>query len=594
MADFIVSDSGAEYTSIAAAYQAAAAQARATGQSQNVVVKFGEYDEDLTMDTDGVNLIAFNASTGVQPIINGTVTFNLGPVAYVTSQKVASIISFKIQKVRFLGSNYQNLQLSGCDVGSIADPAVVLNNTGSVSQPRALLSTLTATNSILASLSSSPAVQVTNGYFKGTKVTINGLFSGQSMFVNATTGTNALVGIGVSDAQIVGQIRMEYVSTPTYTTLNLSKSQVTVSGSSFSPIYVSNGKAKLSSVILSNPEARYMVYSTPTSVVAYNNISVPANSAAPPSPDIPRYRIGPDTTGAVVLNDSKGRLVSVAGTHDGQVLRWNQTKSKWEASNSTTSLSFETNDVAFGSAGTLNFKSSMAVSGAVNSGTATVELQLASPPVLVTTTPYQMDLSYRAFYFDSPSEVTINLPSASELDQQFVFFKNLTSNAVTIVPDGGDLIDGQSSFQIKNQYDGTLLQSVTFDGETWNWYKVSAGSTSTNVPTKFSLTLAEPVEIGDLVAVTQAGEGVLADSTIVGRFPAVGVCVDLKNGEASIQPVGPAPVFTGLSSGVTYFLGKNGKLSSTMPSEAIVAHMVAVGISATQALLTAGNTPIYR
>lgn len=334
MADFIVSDSGAEYSSIAAAYQAAAAQARSTGQSQNVVVKFGEYDESFTMDTDGVNLISFDANKSIQPIINGTVTVNFDSTAYVSEQKKASILSFKIQRVLFTGSNYQNVQLSGCDISSVLEASLVLDNDAISSQELGYLpSTVNAANCIFTSLSNSPAVEVSSGYFRANQITVSGLFSSQSIVVTALRNptSTAQVGVNISEAQIIGQVLETYSDTPLYATLVLNRSNVTTSGVDFPPIYIVKGRAKLSYIILSNPESRYTVYSTPDSNVAYFNLSVPANTPAPPSQDIPRYRLSPDAAGAVVVNDQKGRLSSLVGTSYGEVLGWNPSHHRWEA-----------------------------------------------------------------------------------------------------------------------------------------------------------------------------------------------------------------------------------------------------------------------
>lgn len=598
MADFIVSDSDAPFTSIAAAYQAAAIEARATGVAQNVIVSFGEYNESFTMDTDGVNIVSAESDNGIQPFINGTITVDFSSDAYVSAQKTATILSFKVQAIRFVGNNYQNIVLASCEISNSSGPAVYVNNTGIAQSGSQAPSTLNTNTTILTTFHApSPAVDVQSGYFVANQVNVNA-YSTSSLAILVKSlrifPSTAQTGASISEAQILGQVKMEYDTTPIYTTLILNKSKVTTEGTTTYPFYAQNGRAKLTYVVLANPFSEYAIYSTPTSVVAYQNLSVPANSAASPSPDIPRYQIAPDRAGGVVLNDQKGRLTTLVGTQTGQMLRWNHSTNTWEANNSTTTVNFERNGVAFGSAGTLNFQSSMAVAGSVSADVATVELQLASSPTLVTSTPYSLDLSYRAFYVDSPVDIEINLPVASELSQQFVFFKNLTASKVTVIAATGELVDGQASVDLENQYDGLLLQSVSFDGTAWNWYKVTVGSTSSNVPTRFSLTMAEPVSVGDLVAVDSSGEGVLADSTIAGHFPAVGVCVALKGSVASVQPVGPASVFNGLSSGSTYFLGEAGKLSSTMPASAIVAHMVAVAVSSTEALLTTSNTPIYR
>lgn len=599
MADFIVSDSGAPYTSIAAAYEAAAAEARSTGVVQNVIVAFGEYNESFTMDTDGVNIVSSEADNSIQPFINGTLTVSFSSTAYVSAQKTATILSFKIKSIQFVGSEYQNLVLANSEIVNSTGPAININNSGlSGSSSGYQPSTLNANTTILSTLhGASPAVNVESGYFVASQMNINAASTSsvavlvKSLRVSPST---AQTGANINEAQILGQVKMEYVSTPIYTTLILNRSKITTDGPTAYPFYAQNGRAKLTYVVLANPLSEYAIYSTPTSVVAYQNLSVPANSSSGPTPDIPRFQIAPDLAGGVVLNDQKGRLATLVGTQTGQMLRWNQTKNSWEANNSTVAVNFERNGVAFGAAGTLNFQSSMAVAGSVTSDVATIELQLASSPTLVTSTPYSLDLSYRAFYVDSLTDTVINLPTASELSQQFVFFKNLTGNKVTVTASTGELVDGQASVELENQYDGLLLQSVSFDGIAWNWYKVTVGSTSSNVPTKFNLTMSEPVTVGDLVAVLPDGTGVLADSTIVGHYPAVGVCVALKDSVASVQPVGPASVFTGLNSGSIYFLGESGKLSSTMPSSAIVAHTVAMAISSTEALITTSNIPIYR
>ena len=109
----------------------------------------------------------------------------------------------------------------------------------------------------------------------------------------------------------------------------------------------------------------------------------------------------------------------------------------------------------------------------------------------------------------------------------------------------------------------------------------------------FSVPTAEAISLGNLVAINASGEALAADATVVGRFPAVGVCVDASGGNATILPVGPASVFSGLTPGTQYFLGTSGGLALTPPLLAKISQTAVQAYSPTSGVLTLTSSIIY-
>ena len=98
--------------------------------------------------------------------------------------------------------------------------------------------------------------------------------------------------------------------------------------------------------------------------------------------------------------------------------------------------------------------------------------------------------------------------------------------------------------------------------------------------------------VGQLVAVTPAGNAQKADCAVLGRFPAIGVVTARIPGTVTVLPVGSATVFLGLTPGTSYCVGINGALATTPPPGAIVFQPALVAYSATAGVLTVSNQPI--
>jgi hypothetical protein len=65
---------------------------------------------------------------------------------------------------------------------------------------------------------------------------------------------------------------------------------------------------------------------------------------------------------------------------------------------------------------------------------------------------------------NASSDCTLTLPSAASNNGKMIYFKNLTTNQVTLVGSGGELIDGDASLIIQFQYSSLRLIS---DGTAW-------------------------------------------------------------------------------------------------------------------------------
>ena len=109
----------------------------------------------------------------------------------------------------------------------------------------------------------------------------------------------------------------------------------------------------------------------------------------------------------------------------------------------------------------------------------------------------------------------------------------------------------------------------------------------------FSAPEAETITPGNLVTLDSSGQVLVADATLTGRYPAVGVCVDSSGGTSTILPVGPASVFSGLTPGTAYFLGTAGSLVTTPPPMAKVSQTAVQAITATSGVLVLTSSIIY-
>jgi hypothetical protein len=135
-------------------------------------------------------------------------------------------------------------------------------------------------------------------------------------------------------------------------------------------------------------------------------------------------------------------------------------------------------------------------------------------------------------------------------------------------------------------YDSTTNEPKWGNGTVWSPFTSGGGAAT------FILPVGETIAVGELVAVNGSGNAILADSTVVGRFPAIGVCTAVGVGVIDVLPVGAATVFSGLTPGTTYFVGTSGGLSATPPMGAIVSQPAVVAYSATSGVLLTTNAPV--
>lgn len=257
---------------------------------------------------------------------------------------------------------------------------------------------------------------------------------------------------------------------------------------------------------------------------------------------------------------------------------------------------FQLRGVQFGYTNALNFTGPVPVAGTSGGGTSTIELQLAADSVQVTVNPYTLDTDYRAFYVNRVTPTVFNLVQASTLAGQYVLVKTLTGNAVAITADAGDTIEGAAAVNLTSQYDSVLLHSASLDGgATYDWYiaarnNLSGGGSSSAT---FTLPTVEMISAGNFVAVDGSGNAVIADSTAVGRYPAVGVCTGVLGATVTIQPTGPATVFVGLTPGTTYYLDTSGGLAVVPPMGALVSQAVVQAYSASSGILLTSSPVVY-
>lgn len=259
-------------------------------------------------------------------------------------------------------------------------------------------------------------------------------------------------------------------------------------------------------------------------------------------------------------------------------------------------LDYEIRNSAVGSAPILNFAGPLAVSGAIASGQANIEFQLAADAVEVTVSPYTLNPGYRAFYVNRASPTTVNLPAAYTLANQLVIFKTFTSAGLLLLPNGSETIDGAVSLSLNTSMDSVILHATTLDGVNWLWLKAAGttgGAGGGGSGSTFTLVRVEPLVAGNAVAVNGAGQAILADSTVAGRYPAIGVCVSVVGPTTVIQTGGSATAFSGLTIGQTYYLGASGALATAPPMGASVSQPLLRAYSATSGVVLAESNPIY-
>ena len=110
----------------------------------------------------------------------------------------------------------------------------------------------------------------------------------------------------------------------------------------------------------------------------------------------------------------------------------------------------------------------------------------------------------------------------------------------------------------------------------------------------FTLTAAEAVAAGQMVACTAGGLAQVADSTVAGRYPALGVCISggAMGNPIIVQCAGAATVFAALAAGTTYFLSTAGAVAASPPMGALVSHAAVQAYSATSGVLLVGSPAV--
>lgn len=109
----------------------------------------------------------------------------------------------------------------------------------------------------------------------------------------------------------------------------------------------------------------------------------------------------------------------------------------------------------------------------------------------------------------------------------------------------------------------------------------------------FTMTAAESIAVGDMVASNPSGQAVLADCTLANHYPALGVCTNVTLGVVTVQPLGPSGLFSGLTPGQTYFIGTAGGLVTTPPIGAVIAQPAVQAYSSNAGVVLTANTPVY-
>ena len=109
----------------------------------------------------------------------------------------------------------------------------------------------------------------------------------------------------------------------------------------------------------------------------------------------------------------------------------------------------------------------------------------------------------------------------------------------------------------------------------------------------FEMTAAETIAVGQCVAADSSGDAILADVTVSGRFPAIGFCSAVIGSIITVQPIGPAVFFTGLLSGVTYYVSTSGSIDTAPPLGALISQTAVQAFNSTSGIILTSNQPIY-
>lgn len=123
--------------------------------------------------------------------------------------------------------------------------------------------------------------------------------------------------------------------------------------------------------------------------------------------------------------------------------------------------------------------------------------------------------------------------------------------------------------------------------------RVTSASNGSGASSTFTLPTLVAISAGDFVAVDGSGNAVKADSTVAGCYPSLGVCTSVGVGTVSVQPIGVATLFGGLTPATTYYLGTAGALVTAPPIGALVAQAVLQSYSATAGVLLTSSVPTY-
>lgn len=105
--------------------------------------------------------------------------------------------------------------------------------------------------------------------------------------------------------------------------------------------------------------------------------------------------------------------------------------------------------------------------------------------------------------------------------------------------------------------------------------------------------VGEVFSLGALVAINSSGEAVVADSTVDGRFPAVGACKLVGVSAITVATEGAESVFSGLTPGSTHYLGTNGAAVTTPPLNAKVSQAVVQAYTSAAAIILPPGMLIY-
>lgn len=174
------------------------------------------------------------------------------------------------------------------------------------------------------------------------------------------------------------------------------------------------------------------------------------------------------------------RLDSRVYFRNGAILQDGETSAVFQTGSGGGGFSAKYQSVALGTAASLNIVGAGAIDGQLLGSTATYTFSSAAQAAVVSSTPYAVSGTQRAFYVVGlASNAVITLPAAATVPNQFFYFKNLLSGFyVDVQRTGGDTIDGATYVRLQNQYDSITLQSA---GGGWNVVAESSASTLVSV-----------------------------------------------------------------------------------------------------------------